>query len=258
MRMGRITWASVLVVAMVVLAGCISEEQYNDLKFQNRVQQQRISDLESELGAANLMLSQLQAKLKTCEEKNALLPGAKDEEIAALEKTIAEQKALIEKLNAQLLKGPSVLPPLLNEQLRKFADSSDMVEFDEAKGMLKFKSDVLFASGSAQVSEAARGAIKSLAQIMASPEAKNFDIIIAGHTDDQPIRYSKAQHPTNWHLSAHRAIGVLQELEKDGVAPQRMSIRGFGEYRPAAPNQPGNKGNPANRRVEVYIVAAGS
>lgn len=250
--------ALVVGLGAVLLAGCISEEQYNDLKFQNRVQQQRISDLESELGAANLMLSQLQAKLKTCEEQKALLPGARDAEIAALEQTIAEQKALIEKLNAQLLKGPSVLPPLLNEQLRRFAESSDMVEFDEDKGMLKFKSDLLFASGSAEVSESAKGAVNTLAEIMKSPDAQNFDIIIAGHTDDQPIKYSKAQHPTNWHLSAHRAIGVLQELVKDGLTPQRMSVRGFGEFRPAAANEPGNKGNPANRRVEVYIVAAGS
>ena len=250
--------AAVVGLGVLALAGCISEEQYNDLKFQNRLQQQRVSDLESKLGAADLMISQLQAKLKTCEEQRDLLPGAKDAEIAALEKTIAEQKGLIERLNAQLLKGPSALPPLLSEQLRKFAEGSDMVEFDEDKGMLKFKSDLLFASGSAEVSESAQGAVKTLAQIMGSAEAQNFDIIIAGHTDDQPIKYSKAQHPTNWHLSAHRAIGVLQELTKDGVAPQRMSVRGFGEYRPTAANEAGNKGNPANRRVEIYIVAAGS
>ena len=67
-----------------------------------------------------------------------------------------------------------------------------------------------------------------------------------------------AKHPTNWHLSAHRAISVLKVMAGSKVDPKRMSARGFGEYRPVEPNKPNKGGNPRNRRVEIYIVPKGT
>jgi chemotaxis protein MotB len=64
-------------------------------------------------------------------------------------------------------------------------------------------------------------------------------------------------HPTNWHLSVHRAISVENLMESNGVSPTRISVKGYGEYRPLEANEAGKKGNPKNRRVEIYLVAAG-
>ncbi len=47
-------------------------------------------------------------------------------------------------------------------------------------------------------------------------------------------------------------------MEQSGVEATRLSVRGFGEYRPLEPNAAGKKGNPKNRRVEIYIVPAGA
>ncbi|MHC4285822.1 MAG: OmpA/MotB family protein [Planctomycetota bacterium] len=132
-----------------------------------------------------------------------------------------------------------------------------MVTFDAEKGIVKFKSDLLFKSGSDAVLPAAATAVKALCAILNTKEAAELDVIIAGHTDDQPIRFAKANHPTNWHLSVHRAISVLNIMSANSVAQKRMSVRGFGELRPFVPNDPGNKGNPQNRRVEIYIVPKG-
>ncbi|MBN1818079.1 MAG: OmpA family protein [Sedimentisphaerales bacterium] len=258
MRIARITLAALAGMALLSTVGCISETQYRDLQAQNRIQQQRIIDMEGELSQANIMLAQLQKKLQACEEQNPLMRGAKDAEITALEKTIEELKSRIKTLSDQLLKVPGPLPPVLTEQLRQFAQTSDLVEFDEEKGMLKFKSDLLFAPGSAQVEAKAAESVKTLAGILGSGEGAQFDIIVVGHTDDQPIKYSKAQHPTNWHLSVHRAVAVVQVLEQSGVSSKRLSARGFGEFRPIEPNAADNKGNAANRRVELYIVPSGT
>ena len=102
-------------------------------------------------------------------------------------------------------------------------------------------------------------AVKSLTAILNSEQGKKFDVIIAGHTDDIPIQKpeTRAKHPTNWHLSVHRAIAVLNVMESNNIESKRLSARGFGEYRPIAENLPGKKGNPQNRRVEIYIVAQG-
>ena len=118
---------------------------------------------------------------------------------------------------------------------------------------------MLFGRGSDVVAAAARKAVGALCKILNSEQGKDFDIIVAGHTDD--MRIGKAQtrrkHPTNWHLSAHRAISVLNVMTNNNIASGRLSARGFGEYRPIAPNKPNKKGNPTNRRVEIYIVPKG-
>ena len=161
-------------------------------------------------------------------------------------------------MTAQMLQGGGQLPIELSEMLSEFAESNEMVTFDAGSGVLKFTSDLLFDPGSDVVKAKSLEAIKSLSGIMNSSGAEKFDIIIAGHTDDQPIKSSLKRHPTNWHLSAHRAIAVLNTLTKNGLLAKRMSVRGFGEFRPAVPNKPNQGGNKENRRVEIYIVPAGA
>jgi len=102
------------------------------------------------------------------------------------------------------------------------------------------------------VTTSAAEAVRTLCGILNSDAAKEFGIIVAGHTDDMRIARpaTKAAHPTN-------AISVVTLMESSGVDPKRLSTRGFGEYRPVAPNAPGKKGNPKNRRVEIFIVPSG-
>jgi chemotaxis protein MotB len=159
-----------------------------------------------------------------------------------------------------LLLGGGALPVELSTQLEDFAKQRpDLVTYDANRGIVKFKSDLLFELGSDRVTASAAEAVKALCTILNSNEGKEFDIIVAGHTDDVRIAKAetRAQHPTNWHLSVHRALAVLQIMEDDNIAPTRLSARGFGEYRPLVENLPGKKGNPQNRRVEIYIVPKG-
>ena len=89
--------------------------------------------------------------------------------------------------------------------------------------------------------------------------AKDFDVLIVGHTDDLPILRPEtlAKHPTNWHLSAHRAISVQRVFAEANLSSTRLAVMGFGEYRPLEPNKPNQKGNSVNRRVEIYIIPSG-
>ncbi len=260
MGMRKISWVLLLTIVIMVTSGCVSQQDFDDLKARNRIQQDRIADLESQLSTSEVMLEQMQNRLESLQAQNDASTGSNAEEIAALEKAIEDKKALIAKMQAQLLKGGAPLPMELNIKLQDFAKGSDMVTFDESAGVLKFKSDLLFAPGSDIVSPAAGKSVKVLSDIINSGAAKDFDIVIAGHTDDVPIKRAatKAKHPTNWHLSAHRAIAVLNLLKTNKVASGRLSIRGFGEFRPLAPNKPKKKGNAANRRVEIFIVPAGT
>ena len=238
--------------------GCNSELQ--DLRIQNDTQRQRIASLESELQVANLQLDNLRRQLAAIQGKGGMEVETLQQKIAALEDDIKKKEELIASMQQRLLSGGAALPVELSTLLEDFAKQNNMVTYDASRGIVKFDSDLLFEKGSDTVTSSAAEAVKLLCGIMNTEEGKKFDVIIAGHTDDLPIQraQTREKHPTNWALAAHRAIAVLQVMENNKIDPKRMSIRGFGEYRPIAPNKPNKGGNPQNRRVEIYIVAQGT
>jgi len=244
-----------LAAGIAFIGGCAE----GDLKTQNATQQRRIADLESQLQAAQLQLDQTKRKLEAAEATGGVEVETLRQKVAALEEDVAKKAALIKSMQDRLM-GGSPLPVELNTALEDFAKGNDMVEYDASRGMVKFKSDLLFDKGSDIVTQQAAEAIKTLSGILNGEQAKKFDIIVAGHTDDIPIEKpaTRVAHPTNRALSSHRAIAVVTQMEKDGIEPKRLSTRGFGEYRPLEPNAPNKKGNPKNRRVEIYIVPAGA
>jgi len=260
MKYARCALFGLLSALILVSTGCISQEQYEDMTAQNRIQQRRIDRLEGQISALETSKAQLEKQLETLKSQHDLLKTANAEEIAALEAAIEEKNNMIAQMRDQLLASGIKLPMELTAMLEDFAKDNPMVTFNKETGKLKFKSDLLFDLGSDRVAADAVSSIQALSEIMKSQEALNFDVIIAGHTDDVPIEKpeTRAKHPTNWHLSVHRAISVLNEMVKNGVEPTRLSVRGFGEFRPIAPNAPGKKGNPMNRRVEMFIVPKGA
>ncbi len=185
------------------------------------------------------------------------LIGTNHKKIEALQATLTAKQALIKQLSGQV--GATALPTPLTNALADWARNSDMVDFNEKTGIVRLKSDLLFDKGSDSVQTAAADALKSFSAILNSTSAQGFDVLIVGHTDDIPVKKpaTLAKHPTNWHLSAHRAISVEKALAAAGCDEQRLSVMGMGQFRPIEPNLPGQKGNPKNRRVEIYIVPAG-
>jgi chemotaxis protein MotB len=249
--------AIVFCACVLLVSGCNSE--LDDLRIQNSTQQRRIDQLMAELEAQRLELDQKNKLLAAAQQTDSIEVDALKQKIAALEEDIAKKEELITSMQQRLLLGGAALPVELNTLLEDFANQHDMVTFDSNRGVVKFKSDLLFELGSDKVAASAVEAVKSLCSILNTEEGKKFDVIIAGHTDDVRIAMAatRAKHPTNWHLSVHRAISVLNIMENNDVDPTRLSARGFGEFRPIAENLPGKKGNPQNRRVEIFIIPKG-
>ncbi len=257
MRTFKLT-AIVVFACVLLVSGCNSE--LDNLRIQNSKQQDLINRLTTDLNTANVELNQLRDKLAAAQQKDSIEVDALQQKIAALEEDIAKKKELIESMQQRLLLGGVALPVELSTLLEDFAKQRpDLVTYDAGRGIVKFKSDLLFELGSDRVTASAAEAVKALCAILNSEEGKEFDIIVAGHTDDVRIAKAetRAQHPTNWHLSVHRALAVIKVMEDSNIASTRLSARGFGEYRPLVENLPGKKGNPQNRRVEIYIVPKG-
>lgn len=257
MRTVRLSAILIICTLALVITGCNGNQ---DLRIQNDIQAKHIADLESQLSAKDLELQRLKKELEAARQTGGIEVQTLRDKVAALEENKKQLEELIKSLQEKLLLGGMAMPVELSTLLEDFANQHDMVTYDAERGVVRFKSDLLFEVGSDTVASVSIPAVQALSNILNSEEAKDFDVIIAGHTDD--IRIAKPstreKHPTNWHLSAHRAISVLDIMVSSNVDPNRLSIRGFGEYRPVEENLPNKKGNPKNRRVEIFIVPKGT
>lgn len=257
MRIATLSGIFLAFACILLASGCSSE--LKDLRIQNETQQKQIDQLQAELDAKKLELDQLNRQITGVRKKGGIEAETLEQKIAALEEDLAKKNELIASMQERLLHGGAQLPVELSTKLEDFAKANEMVTYDASRGVVKFKSDLLFEVGSDTVTSDAVKAVKALCDILNSEEAKGFDVIIVGHTDDIPIEKpaTRQKHPTNWNLSTNRAISVLNVMAESNIDPKRMSVRGFGEYRPIAENKPNKKGNPLNRRVEIFIVPEG-
>jgi len=112
---------------------------------------------------------------------------------------------------------------------------------------------ILFDLGKADLKPQAFPILQAVVKVI---EARNPpEIEVLGHTDDLPIHTGK--FPSNWELSAARALSIVQYFARQGnIEPRRLSAIGYGEYRPAYQNT--ERDRPKNRRVEILLKTSGT
>jgi len=242
------------------LTGCVAQEKYNALKLDRDQMAERLGLSESQAsqfrGENEVLKKQLDAIASANGSKDGLASNLVTQN-AALQAQLDElNKKYADALSRVGVNG-SPLPAELNNELQAFAaQNPDLVEFDSAHGMVKFKSDVTFGVGDAELTPKAKEAISRFATILNSGGAAQYELLVAGHTDNQPVRNPQTiakGHKDNWYLSAHRAISVSNALQSDRVNSGRIGVLGYAEYRPVASNASAS-GQGQNRRVEVLIL----
>ncbi|MEC8293859.1 MAG: peptidoglycan -binding protein, partial [Pseudomonadota bacterium] len=121
-----------------------------------------------------------------------------------------------------------------------------------------FSSEVLFASGSADLSLEGAQEIAKVASILRGvigdiPAEIDWIIRVDGHTDNQPLGVGGV-FADNWELSQARALSVVRFLvERLGIPPNRVSANGFGEFQPVNPANTA-EARAQNRRIELKLT----
>ena len=233
------------------VAGCVPQQKYDDMLNAYRSKEQQVHEAQAEIETLRSNERMLREQLQNADNdfKRAISQlDSREMDIDQLRMDYEAFKVAVDNLETV------ALPATLNMALKKLSDQhAELLSYDPETGMLRFSSDLTFELGSASLSSAAKQTLSQLAAILNSADAMSFEAQVVGHTDNVPIRRpaTRAKHPTNVHLSAHRAISVRNAMVNDGISANRVQIAGYGEYRPIAPN--GTKGAAANRRVEIYL-----
>ena len=246
----------VVVVAMTLASvGCVGQQGYDDLLVRYRTCEEQLIELSAQVEERDVQIAEMQrtmdAAKSSLSDELASLRQERDKLSAQLSQ--AEQKIQELADTPPVVEVAHVVPVEVDSALRELAQMQpELMTYDAEQGMVKLRSDMTFALGSTDVKQAGVSALGQLAGIINIPAAAQYEVRVVGHTDNVPINRVREKHPTNWHLSVHRAIAVKDVLHKSGVSATRLGVSGYGEYRPLAQNGP--KGNRANRRVEIFLV----
>ncbi len=242
----------------LALTGCVSQEKYNALRLDDDALREQLTIAAKNAAEAEARASSYKSQLELLNNGIGGAQGA----ITNLTAQNADLARQLADLNQKYLDAigragqGSVLPAPLNNALEELAKAHpELLEFDSARGLLRFKADVTFASGDATLTTKGRDVVREFAQILNS-QAKGFEFLVVGHTDDvrvsNPATIAKG-HKDNWYLSAHRAISVAEVLIASNVSPARLGVTGYSDERPIASNAT-EAGKAKNRRVEVVIL----
>ena len=205
--------------------------------------EKRAAGLQEDIERLNTQLAQIAAALEASEVKT------RADQVAIADLGQRLQVALAEKV-AEMARYRSEFFGRLREVL------GDRPDIRVVGDRFVFQSEVLFPSGSADLSPEGRKTLTAFARTLIEIAGKitpdvSWVLRVDGHTDRVPI--TSARFPSNWELSAGRALSVVKFLTSKGVPPQRLAATGFGEFQPLDDGT-GPAANARNRRIEMRLT----
>jgi len=219
----------------------IAEAELEGMEELSDSAQAEVALLLQQVSALNLQLSTLNAALEASEQRD-------DDQQAQIHN-------LSERLNAALAQRVQQLARARSEFFEQMQQALGTRSDIRIVGdRFVFESDVLFAVGSADLSEPGREELRKIADVIKAvapsiPSEVDWIIRIDGHTDVRPIR---DPYPSNWHLSAARAITVVNFFEDQGIPSRRLVAAGFGQHFPIDTSRT-EEAYARNRRIELKL-----
>jgi chemotaxis protein MotB len=206
-----------------------------------------------EAEAAKQQVAQLQQQLAGDEQQITQLKSALG--MAQSQAITDDQKAQLEEAKRAMQEAQErgKLLDDLQAKFKRMIDAGHLkVTTRHGRVVLQLRNDVLFDKGEAEVKPDGKQALAEVGATLRGVGAKRFQV--AGHTDNEPITTDKKKDfPSNWELSAARAIAVVKLLVTEGVDPGSLSAAGYGPYDPVASNGTPD-GQAKNRRIEITLV----
>jgi chemotaxis protein MotB len=272
-----------LLAAMALSNACVSKSKYQVLETRLKETEGKLAQraaeadqLQTSLKSESAKATDLSQKASTLEQKASTLEkkaSTLEQKASSLEKTVTavrQDKSVLESSLTQVQTDNDKLRTALAELeknkaetdkrvaeyqdlLSKFKSMIDSgrlrVRIVDGRMVVALNSDLLFKSGSANLTSDGQKSVQEVAGLLQTLTDKSFQI--EGHTDNVAI--SGGKFANNWELAAARAISVLKKMVDAGMPESRISAASYGESKPARANDT-KDGRASNRRVEIVVV----
>jgi chemotaxis protein MotB len=272
------------ILALAFLSSCVSKKKYNELEASLQERQFALVEcmdrnatltdnneqIKRDLDNRTNELNSARGQVRTLEEQIELLRTTNTnllnrlEDLSIVSKSGAESiKRSLDQLDRQsrqlsdlttgIQRRDSINLQLvmnLKRSLDNFDDKDIQVEVKKGVVYVSISDQLLFRSGSSELSARAREVLGKVAQVL--QDHKDIEILVEGHTDTDPISTACVQD--NWDLSVLRATSVVRHLTRQhNVAPNRLTAGGRSEFVPKSTND-NRDGKAQNRRTEIIIT----
>ncbi len=197
----------------------------------NEVLRSRSDALSQNVFELRKKVAELEEENSRLQRENARLARVREEQV---QKVSSTYEGLLEKMKEEIAQG--------------------QVTISELKGKLSVNmvDAVLFDSGRADVKKGGLAILRKVVSIL--KDVRDKSIRVEGYTDNVPISAALVKrYPTNWELSAARALNVTRYLQQQGIDPALLSAVAHGQYDPVADNAT-PEGRAKNRRIEINLV----
>jgi len=252
-----------LIIALVSmsLTSCVSKKKYAELETKNKEIQDLLNTATVKL---NTCLTEKEAyanQIDFLKKNNSDLinnmgnlttlttKGAENLE-KSLE-SLKEKDLKISRLQDALSKKDSVTLAIVTSLKREVGIDDPDININVEKGvvMISIADNLLFKSGSYEVSDSAKSVLAKVAKVVNSKP--DFECMVEGHTDNVPIK--NAVLLDNWDLSVKRATSIVRVLQELNVNPKQLIPAGRSSYIPLVENDtPANRAK--NRRTRIIIM----
>jgi chemotaxis protein MotB len=165
---------------------------------------------------------------------------------------VPEQQYQQQVTQVQQLKYLNTTYMQLNQNLQSEV-ATNQVQIKQLQNRLEVTmvNSILFPEGGWELNQGGQQEMNKVIPALQGVSGKQ--IVIAGYTDNLPILAPlSSRFPTNWDLSAARAISVVRYCEAQGIDPNQLSAVAFGKYHPIASNE-SPEGRAQNRRINIVI-----
>jgi chemotaxis protein MotB len=256
-----------------VATGCVRSSTHDRTLAQLAQEETRAERLSQELAQARAEAARVEARLQAELARTGEMLSAREQRLTQLGEELRQLENEVSRLSTLLnqrgdetallrsrLESMSMLEQEIRERNRIYQevigrfqsliDAGQLsVSISRGRMVINLPQDILFESGSATLGREGRATLTQVANVLADIPDRTFQV--EGHTDDRPI--ATARFPSNWELSAGRALSVVHLLQEQGVRPENVSGAAYGEFQPVADNEDPT-GRRLNRRIEIVML----
>ncbi|WP_053977848.1 OmpA/MotB family protein [Mangrovimonas xylaniphaga] len=256
---------SIVILTAIALTSCVSKKKYLALEKDNGELKSELTktkveneELEAQFAAIQARVDQYNARINSLsEESDAKMVSVDGVVISEDQK--AQMREMLKNVPPAYLANAKTLKDSMNAAI-SYNVRSNVTNIDETEDvsmniegtvvMISIADELLFRSGSFNISNDADHILKKLADVINSEPS--VEVMVEGHTDSQSI--SNVKVSDNWELSVLRAASVVKKLQNDfDVAPEKLIAAGRSFYQPLTDNDTAEH-RAVNRRTRILIL----
>ena len=245
--------------------GCISKAGYDEAlrerdaaERQKRALVSRVQQLQLSTSNLNSEVKDLTGQLEDVEEERDGLQGKLSrlgDEHAVVQENLQVTQAELDRRAEEVKKLHGTYDALVSDLESEVASGQIQIQQLRDGLQVNVPDQILFASGSAQLSPEGSDVLRRVAQQLVSLPNP---VQVVGHSDDRKIRPSlTGQYPSNWELAGARAAAVVRVFETVGITGERLIAISRAEFAPIASNETKEE-RARNRRIEILLLPAKS